>query len=105
MTQNDFYGGFTSELVEPVEKDGLRNVIRHIHCCISEDKPIKGMYRDYLLDALDKIAKGSRCLVPLCDGVAYSALPTKEELWDKYYTGAPQRQRQCVERYNIVKRA
>jgi len=44
-------------------------------------------------------------LVPLCDGVAYNALPTKERLWDKYYTAAPARQRRCVERYNIVKRA
>jgi hypothetical protein len=29
----------------------------------------------------------------------YSALPTKEGLWDRYYTGAPARQRRCVEGY------
>jgi hypothetical protein len=29
----------------------------------------------------------------------------KEALWDRFYTGAPQRQRRSVERYNIVKRA
>ena len=45
------------------------------------------------------------CLVPLCDGVVYAALSTKEALWDKYYTGAPARLRQCVGQSNIVKRA
>ncbi len=25
------------------------------------------------------------CLVPLCDGVSYAALPTQETLWDRYY--------------------
>jgi hypothetical protein len=29
----------------------------------------------------------------------------KEALWDRFYTGAPQRQRRSVERYSIVKRA
>ena len=33
--------------------------------------------------------------------MAYYALPTKAKLWDKYYTGAPARQRRCVEQYNI----
>jgi predicted nucleic acid-binding protein len=46
-----------------------------------------------------------RCLVPQCDGVLYVDLPSQEVLWDKYYTGAPAQQRQCVERYSIVKRA
>jgi hypothetical protein len=45
-----------------------------------------------------------RCLVPLYDGIEYNQLQ-KGELWDKYYMAAPQRQRRCVERYNIVKRA
>ena len=44
------------------------------------------------------------CLVPRCAGVRYSQLG-REELWDRYCMGAPARQRQCVERYNIVKRA
>jgi len=45
------------------------------------------------------------CLVPQCDGVKYEQLPSWEALWDKYFTGAPARQRQCVEQYKIVKRA
>ncbi len=44
-----------------------------------------------------------RCLVPDFDGVLYSQ-EWKEALWDKFYTAAPRRQRQCVEQYNIVKR-
>ena len=45
-----------------------------------------------------------RCLVPRCTGVIYSQL-RRDKLWDRYYTGAPAQQRQCVERYSIVKRA
>jgi hypothetical protein len=45
-----------------------------------------------------------RCLVPTFDG-AYFSEREKEALWDRFYTGAPQRQRRSVERYNIVKRA
>ena len=30
-------------------------------------------------------------------------MPSWEALWDKYSTGAPARQRQCVEQYKIVK--
>src|SRR5271170_4527404 len=45
-----------------------------------------------------------RCLVAVFDG-AYFSDPQKEALWDKFYTGAPQRQRRSVERYTIVKRA
>jgi hypothetical protein len=45
-----------------------------------------------------------RCLVPAFGG-AYFCREWKETLWDRFYTGAPRRQRQCVERYNIVKRA
>jgi hypothetical protein len=44
------------------------------------------------------------CLVPLYAGAEYCQLQ-REGLWDKYYMAAPQRQRRCVERYNIVKRA
>ena len=53
---------------------------------------------------LQTLAGGPSCLVPLYAGVEYCQL-RREELWDKYYTGAPRRQRRCVERYNIVKRA
>jgi transposase len=44
-----------------------------------------------------------RCLVPAFDG-AYFSREWKEALWDRYFTGAPQRQRRSVERYSIVKR-
>ncbi len=46
----------------------------------------------------------ARCLVPRCTGVIYDQL-RREELWDRYCTEAPGRQRRCVERYSIVKRA
>jgi hypothetical protein len=45
-----------------------------------------------------------RCLVPAIDG-AYFSRGWKEALWDRFYTGAPRRQRRFVERYNGVKRA
>ena len=44
------------------------------------------------------------CLVPGLDG-AYFSERQKEALWDRFFTRAPARQRQCVERYSIVKRA
>jgi hypothetical protein len=44
------------------------------------------------------------CLIPDFDG-AVSSREWKEALWDRFCMGAPARQRQCVERYNIVKRA
>ena len=60
------------------------------------------------LTALTELRLGGalqiRCLVPVFDG-AYFSRGWKEALWDRYYTGAPQRQRRSVERYNIVKRA
>ena len=46
----------------------------------------------------------SRCLVPVFDGALFSQ-EWRDALWDRFYTGAPARQRQSVERYNIVKRA
>ena len=51
------------------------------------------------------IAGDPTCLVPNCNGVIEMPLEKREELWDRYYTGAPVRQRQFVERYNKVKRA
>jgi hypothetical protein len=49
-------------------------------------------------------------MVSYCRGDAnelkYELSPIeKEALWDKYYTAAPERQRQCVAKYKIVKRA
>jgi hypothetical protein len=46
----------------------------------------------------------TRCLIPDFDGAIFSAT-WKEAPWDKFFTDAPQRRRQSVERYNIVKRA
>lgn len=46
----------------------------------------------------------ARCLVPDFNGAIFSD-KWKEALWDKFYTAAPQRHRQCVEQYKIVKRA
>jgi hypothetical protein len=45
-----------------------------------------------------------RCLIPDFDG-AFLSHESKDALWDRFYTAAPQRRRQSVERYKIVKRA
>ena len=39
-------------------------------------------------------------LVPQCDGIRYANLPTKEGLWDRYYTGVPRRRTLCEQRYS-----
>ena len=44
------------------------------------------------------------CLIPGFDGATLSA-EWKDALWDRFYTAAPQRLRQSVEQYRIVKRA
>ena len=41
------------------------------------------------------------CLVPGFDGASLS-IDSKDALWARFFTGAPRRQRQSVERYNIV---
>ena len=46
----------------------------------------------------------SGCLVPGFDG-AFLSSDLKDALWARFFMGAPRRQRQSVERYNIVKRA
>jgi len=43
-------------------------------------------------------------LVPGLDGAILSS-DSKDALWARFFTGAPQRHRQSVERYSIVKRA
>ena len=45
-----------------------------------------------------------RCLIPGFDGAPLSP-DSKDALWDRFFTAAPQRQRRSVERYSIVKRA
>jgi choline dehydrogenase-like flavoprotein len=49
-------------------------------------------------------AKLPNCLVPGFDGASLSS-DSRDALWARFFTGAPQRQRRSVERYNIVKRA
>ncbi|MEL7431965.1 MAG: hypothetical protein AAGI90_05495, partial [Chlamydiota bacterium] len=53
--------------------------------------------RKFLVQSTSPTKISSRCLVPECGGVYYAHLPTKEDLWDKYYMGAPARQRQFVD--------
>jgi hypothetical protein len=60
---------------------------------------------DYLYNiVLDLPIHAPRCLIPGFDGALFSSA-WRDALWAKFYTAAPQRQRQSVERYNIVKRA
>lgn len=61
-------------------------------------------YFEYLGDLVRKKKPETRCLVPDFNGAIFSD-KWKEALWDKFYTAAPQRHRQCVEQYKIVKRA
>jgi uncharacterized tellurite resistance protein B-like protein len=44
------------------------------------------------------------CLIPDFDG-AFLSQESRDALWHKFYTAAPQRQRRSVEQYKIVKRA
>lgn len=46
----------------------------------------------------------SNCLIPGFDGAIFSH-EWREALWARFYMEAPQRQRQSVEQYKIVKRA
>ena len=46
----------------------------------------------------------TRCTVPECDDTV-SQHTWKEQIWNRYYTAAPERQRQFVAQYNAVKRA
>lgn len=39
---------------------------------------------------------------PECGGLRYESIPTKEALWDKYYTEAPARQRQIQHRQESI---
>src|SRR5882757_2754277 len=53
---------------------------------------------------LNKGESRARCLIPGFDGADFS-LAWRDALWARFFTAAPQRQRQSVERYSIVKRA
>jgi acyl-CoA thioesterase-1 len=47
---------------------------------------------------------GTECLIPDFDGAIFS-LEWRDALWARFFTAAPQRLRQSVEQYSIVKRA
>ena len=52
----------------------------------------------------ERLMIDATCLILAFDGAIFS-LDWREALWARFYTGAPRRQRQSVERYKIVKRA
>ncbi|WP_375319272.1 hypothetical protein [Candidatus Tisiphia endosymbiont of Oplodontha viridula] len=62
-------------------------------------------WRDLSSNSGKVLSKTARCLVPGCNVVYYKELPSREELWEKYYTAVPKRQRQYVSQSKIVKRA
>src|ERR1700691_4723782 len=64
-----------------------------------------GLYRQRDGPALQRQGPArARCLIPGFDGALFSR-EWKDALWDRFFTAAPQRQRQSVEQYKIVKRA
>jgi hypothetical protein len=52
----------------------------------------------------DEASVSPSCLVPDFDGAFFSP-EWRDALWAKFFTGAPARQRRCVARSSIVKRA
>jgi hypothetical protein len=91
-----------------IRKFYARSIAPNGSPCSDEDQPndlaaVNQLAYDYAT-APDSPEKEARCLVPAFDG-AYFSGAWKGALWDRFYTGAPQRQRRSVERYNIVKRA
>jgi len=56
------------------------------------------------LPAMSQSDRILRCLIPRFDGALFSQ-EWKDALWARLSTAAPQRRRQSVERYTIVKRA
>ena len=78
---------------------------RRIHRWISAIPILCAMPRVSACSAIpSEVRNMSRCLVPAFDGVLFSH-QWKDALWDKYFTGAPARQRRCVGRSNRVKKA
>ena len=60
-------------------------------------------YQGKTCTLVDQCLPVLRCTVPCYNGTIDSSKEMKK-LWDKYYTVAPQRQRQLVEQSKIVKR-
>ena len=59
---------------------------------------------DRLPSTGNRSSRPPRCLVPAFAG-AFLPSDSKDALWDRFFMGAPRRQRRSVERYSIVKRA
>jgi transposase len=93
-----------------------RNVIERMFCRLKNWRRLATRYdrlaRNYLsglalaaiIIAWTSMSPLPSFFVPDFDGASLSS-DSKDALWDRFYTGAPQRQRRSVERYNIVKRA
>jgi len=58
-------------------------------------------YPDPSLKESQSLCRGTRCLVSAFDG-SFLSSDSKDALWARFFTGAPRRQRRCVERYSIV---
>lgn len=65
---------------------------------------VSRLTRYSMIKSKARVMRLARCSVPAFDGTILS-VEWKEALWAKFFTGAPQRLRQSVERYRIVKRA
>ena len=52
-------------------------------------------------ESCNRRSRPTKCIVPAFYG-AYFSRAWKEALWDRFCTGAPQRQRRSVERYSIA---
>ena len=61
-------------------------------------------WSDQQMDLYARGMQRANCFVPDFDG-AFLSSDSKDALWARFFTGAPQRQRRSVARYNIVKRA
>ena len=109
IMDNFYRSGCMPELFQtPIRKD-KKEIIKKHHGKNLNEKTTSYLFGEYFAklggdEYAQEISNLIRCLVPAFDG-AYFSEREKEALWDRFYTGAPQRQRRSVERYNIVKRA
>jgi hypothetical protein len=83
--------------------NGCAEAGRYVHAAKPCMEPQSAMVLE-LADAALQSVEPIRCLIPGFDGAIFS-LEWKEALWARFCTGTPQRQRQSVEQYKIVKRA
>jgi AcrR family transcriptional regulator len=97
------YHHFPSKLAiaEAALDEAAAEDIARLEQVFSESAPPLEMVQNYLLLKREAF-RG--CLIPGFDGAIFSR-EWKDALWARFSTAAPQRQRQSVERYSIVKRA